>query len=102
MAGEMPADSGMVVEYLPPPPQEIQISDLGSAPETREARRDVVRERLSYIALGVFGVTVVLGFIGAIVGAEAWERTKEFLQIVVPVETLLIGGTSGHYFGNKT
>jgi uncharacterized BrkB/YihY/UPF0761 family membrane protein len=54
-----------------------------------------------YIALALFAVTVVLGFIGAMLSAEAWERTKAFLQIVIPVETLLIGGTSGHYFGNK-
>lgn len=102
MAGEDPSFEGVVVERLAPPPETIQISDVGTGPETQEARRDVVRERLSYIALGVFGLTVFLGFIGALAGAEAWDRTKEFLQIVVPVETLLIGGTSGHYFGNKT
>jgi uncharacterized membrane protein len=31
-----------------------------------------------------------------------WERTKDFLLIVLPIITLLIGGAVAHYFDRRT
>jgi hypothetical protein len=33
--------------------------------------------------------------------ADSWGRAKELLQMVVPVETLLLGGVVGYYYGSR-
>ena len=45
-------------------------------------------------------LTIVLAFTGPLFG-QPWAQTMEWLQVILPVETLLLGSTVGFYFGNR-
>lgn len=62
---------------------------------------DRVRRNLAYASLGIFAATVLLGFFGAFTGtAQGWAQTKELLQIVIPVESIIIGGAVAFYYSS--
>ena len=88
--------------------QEVEVNKLGRRPKERPYHPDRVRATLAYLALALFAFTVAIGFVAimyAEAGSEAtgvrWERVKELLQIAIPVESLLIGGAVGFYYGTK-
>jgi hypothetical protein len=86
---------------VPPPVQTVEIEDIPGDPPTREFPVDRVRKHLAYGSIGLFGVAMVAGFVGAVWSEDVWERTKDFLLIVVPIITLLIGGAVAHYFDRR-
>ncbi len=53
---------------------------------------------LSFFAL--FAATVVLSFVN--IHNSSWANTKEWLQILLPAETALLGSATGFYFGSKS
>jgi hypothetical protein len=42
----------------------------------------------------------VLVYLGPLSG-QNWAQTMEWWQVILPVETLLLGSTVGFYFGNR-
>ncbi len=49
--------------------------------------------------LAIFAFTVYYGFRGASGPSETWQNTKDFLQVVLPSETGLLGTVTGYFFG---
>jgi hypothetical protein len=76
----------------------LEVSDVAPPPTERPVDVNRVRRTLAYSSVGLFAMTLVFGFVSALVGEAAWERAKMLIQIAVPIETLLIGATAGHYF----
>jgi hypothetical protein len=82
---------------------EATVSDIPDRiRETGEAERKKVQEKgrlnLTYIFSGILAGTIALAFFN--LGGQ-WERTKELLQIVLPIETGLLGSAVGYYFGTR-
>jgi hypothetical protein len=68
--------------------------------EERALQEEKTRGTITRWSLGIFAATVVAGFVGMYTGY--WTETKELLQIVLPVESILIGGVAGYYLGTGT
>jgi hypothetical protein len=49
---------------------------------------------------GLLALTIVLVYLGPLSGQD-WAQTMEWLQIILPVETVLLGSTAGFYFANR-
>lgn len=64
-------------------------------------RQDKTRTRLSYGLIIIFATTVLGAGFAAILGEDSWENIKEFLQLILPVETALLGGIAGFYFSTQ-
>ncbi len=60
--------------------------------------RERVRWVLASILAGMFLLTVAAAFAGA-VWANHWANVKEWLQVVLPAETAILGSAIGFYFG---
>lgn len=87
----------------------MDVDRIGPPPEERPYNIDQVRATLAYWALGIFVFTIAIGFISIMYVASSpeanganWERARELLQIAIPVESLLIGGAVGFYYGTKS
>ena len=56
------------------------------------------------ILVGFFAVllalTIVLTFTGPLFG-QNWAQIMEWLQVILPVETVLLGSAVGFYFGQR-
>ena len=48
----------------------------------------------------LLALTIVLVYLGALSG-QNWAQTMEWLQVILPVETVLLGSTVGFYFSNR-
>jgi hypothetical protein len=59
-----------------------------------------VRGYLALATLRLFAVTIVGGYVSANYLGN-WQNTKELLDIIMPVETLVLGGAVGFYFGGS-
>jgi hypothetical protein len=59
-----------------------------------------VRAWLALTAMTIYLVTLGGAFLH-VGDADSWGRAKELLQMVVPVETLLLGGVVGYYYGSR-
>ncbi len=81
--------------------QFLEVSDLPPPPPERPVNVDAVRRNIAYTSMAFFGITLLFLFISALVGGEAWNRTVAVAQIAVPIETLLIGATAGHYLPTR-
>jgi membrane protein YqaA with SNARE-associated domain len=58
------------------------------------------RYGLAVILLLIFAGTIYFSFQAAASTSTAtWENTKELLQIVLPIETGLLGSVVGYFFG---
>ena len=59
---------------------------------------------IDIILVGFFAVllalTIVLTFAGPLFG-QPWAQTMQWLQVILPVETVLLGSAVGFYFGNR-
>ena len=56
------------------------------------------------ILVGFFAVllalTIVLAY-GSPIFGQNWAQIMQWLQVILPVETVLLGSTVGFYFGNR-
>jgi hypothetical protein len=56
------------------------------------------------ILVGFFAVllalTIVLAYGNPLFGQD-WAQIMEWLQVILPVETVLLGSAVGFYFGNR-
>ena len=68
--------------------------------EERALREEKTRGRITNWTLGIFAGTVLCGFLSVYTGH--WDDTKQLLDVVVPVEAILIGGVGGYYLGTGT
>ena len=67
-----------------------------------ERQRDWVRSITTYVFIGIFAVTIFGSMAIIIWDNTAWANAKEFLQIMLPAETALIGSVVGFYFGSQS
>ena len=84
-------------------PAELRVENVEPSPQTRRVTlitEDVVRALLALSALAIFAVTLWAGFAGA--RSSNWANTKELLDIVIPVESLLLGGAVGFSSGSRS
>lgn len=73
--------------------------------DSRSGRFDLfaarsVRALLAYAAVAVNAATILGAFV-YVGNLEAWPQVKDLLQVIVPVETLLLGGVVGFFFGSE-
>jgi hypothetical protein len=59
----------------------------------------LVRQLLALLFFGLFAATVLLSFLH--LGSADWKNTQQWLQIMLPAETALLGSATGFYFGAK-
>ena len=74
-------------------PPKPKLSEKRERLVSQEAMRAILVIAFSCI----FALTLVAGFVG--VFSNSWEQTKDLLQLVLPVETSLLGAAVGYYFG---
>jgi hypothetical protein len=80
--------------YVQAPPQIGVIAGIGSRPiNLREQARTILALTFAVALLGTLGVS----FYGAI--SAHWGSVKDWLQLVLPAETGLLGSALGFYFG---
>lgn len=60
-----------------------------------------VRAWIALFLLVLFTLSLIAGFAGVLLGADEWARTQQFLQIVLPAITGLLGGAIGFYYGSQ-
>ncbi len=87
---------------IEPVAHEAVVSDVQPDPQTRRIvllTENVVRSGLVVTMMLIFALTLVFGFLGA--QSEHWPNTKQLLDIVIPVKTLVLGGAAGFYFGSR-
>jgi hypothetical protein len=48
----------------------------------------------------LLALTIALVYLGPFSGQD-WAQTMEWLQVILPVETVLLGSTVGFYFANR-
>ena len=65
--------------------------------QTMQTSRDIIL--VGFFAV-LLALTIVLVYLGPLSG-QPWVQTMEWLQVVLPVETLLVGSTVGFYFGHR-
>jgi hypothetical protein len=67
-------------------------------------RRRTMQTRGDLTLVGFFAVllalTIVLAY-GSPLFGQNWTQVMAWLQVILPVETLLLGSTVGFYFGNR-
>jgi hypothetical protein len=59
------------------------------------------RGTLALMLVLIFFVTILGSFIAAIMlpNPESWNNTKELLDVIIPIETGLLGTVFGYFFG---
>jgi len=78
-------------------------------PTTVPGRRERVRETLSFIFAGIFGGVILLPIVLVLIVAslsplslnDVWLIIKEWLQIILPPVTGILGASVGFYFGTR-
>ena len=48
----------------------------------------------------LLALTIVLAY-GSPLFGQNWTQIREWLQVILPVETVLLGSAVGFYFGNR-
>jgi hypothetical protein len=48
----------------------------------------------------LLALTIVLAYGSPILG-QSWAQIMQWLQVILPVETVLLGSAIGFYFGNR-
>ena len=95
----------------PQPPEAIQVTGAlpsivegppmlvsGSLrPDVTEKEKSRSRVLITVILIAFLPVTIMLAY--AAIFTSHWSEAKELLQIVLPVETALLGSVVGYYFG---
>ena len=93
----------------PPSPEatiRADVADLPPSPgvaaggSSRRTLRDAsVRQALALLFFALFAGTVVLSFFR--LQTSTWADTREWLQLMLPAETALLGSATGFYFGTR-
>jgi uncharacterized PurR-regulated membrane protein YhhQ (DUF165 family) len=65
--------------------------------QTMQTSRDIIL--VGFFAV-LLALTIVLVYLGSLSG-QNWAQTMEWLQVILPVETVLLGSTVGFYFGTR-
>src|SRR5260370_25250302 len=72
-------------------------------PYNQAKKQDWDRTITNIAFLAVFIITIIAAFYVAIWQSNtAWANTKDLIQLILPIETALIGSVVGYYFGTKT
>ena len=72
-------------------------------PSDHEKREDIVRGLTTLAFIVIFGGTVLLSFWAVTVYNKLWTSgVKDLVQLMLSIETALIGTALGFYFGTKT
>ncbi len=58
-----------------------------------------MRAALALAFLAVFLLTIIFSFVN--LGTKDWSDTKDWLQLLLPAETALLGSATGFYFGSR-
>jgi hypothetical protein len=82
------------VDDIPPPSAIVEKPIIGTL-----IWEEVVRAGLAFAFVAVFAGTVVGGFLRT--DTEHWSATSEFLQLILPAQTALLGSAVGFYFGTR-
>jgi|tagenome__1003787_1003787.scaffolds.fasta_scaffold20500811_1 hypothetical protein len=72
--------------------------------EVREAYRGgltTARFVLALCVVLVFVLTIVFAFVSASGSEATWTNTKELLNVLIPVETGILGTVFGFFFGRE-
>ena len=99
MVDEVESDIEIMSDVDSPSEAEItSIPDLPTRRATLLERKDDVRRNLAYASLGLLAITIVAtALFIAFADTARRESWNDFLQIIIPVETLIIGGASAFY-----
>ena len=60
-----------------------------------------VRASLAFVFVGLLAAILVWGFMRSDDSRKAWSQTKEFLDLILPAVTALLGSAVGFYFGTR-
>lgn len=70
--------------------------------ETIEVQREKTAKWLSYIVIGVFAVTIIATIVALIwVHYSRLTNLLEFIKVILPAETALLGTIFGFYFSQS-
>ncbi len=108
---QLPTRDGEAAPQAPPPDVQSEghaaahlLSKLPPPGKLVDAQAESVR-RDSYVRASLAGSTILLLAIITLLGfwmADTWEQTDSLLNRIIPVLSLLVGGTVGYYFGKET
>lgn len=89
---------GKDIRILKGPP----VGDLDDVdPRLKRNLTDIGRQQMASSAILLLVFTIAGAFAVAAWGSqEAWTRVEDLLQIVIPVETLIIGAAVSYYFNH--
>lgn len=90
-----PSSADIEVRRVPPPAERIEEASKGR----RFISDEIVRGFLAVFFTLIFLLTIVLSFLH--LSTKDWGQTKEWLQVLLPAETALIGSATGFYFGAR-
>ncbi len=76
--------------------------ELRSGPYNPDQHRDWVRSVVTYAFVGILAITLLATLAIVIWDSPGWASAKDFLQIVLPTETALVGSVVGFYFGSQS
>ena len=65
--------------------------------QTMQTSRDIIL--VGFFAV-LLSLTIVLVYLAPLSG-QPWAQTMQWLQVILPVETVLLGSTVGFYFGHR-
>ena len=109
---ELPPIEVIAEAFMEIPPLEVEISDqtfVARQPNTIPESQERVRGTLSFIFAGIFGVAVLLpivlvfiaAFIDSLAMNDVWLVSKDWLQLILPPVTGIVGAAVGFYFGTR-
>ena len=96
--GDVPEADNVVVEA------EVDIHDLSAGRVQSRSlileifKDEVIRAAVALLLLLLLAIILLM----ALSRTETWAQTKEFLEIVFPAMTALLGSAVGFYFGTKS
>ncbi len=61
--------------------------------------QELVRAGLAISFVVLLALVIIFGFVE--IGTKSWEDAKEYLQILVPALSALLGSATGFYFGTR-
>lgn len=82
-----------------------EVSDTSSDPVTLKSRdgrlfvQELVRAGLAFSFVILFAVAMILGFVA--IGSDSWTHAKEFLELLIPALSALLGSATGFYFASQ-
>lgn len=62
---------------------------------------DKMRGYLAIAVLAIFAITILLSFYALLKGPGQWANAKQLLEVVLPIETGILGTALGYYFGSR-